>query len=125
MPELFIITGSNGAGKSSIGPEYLPVTKPPGIFPASYCAGIYIVPACLRPINIADNFYGNLEKLNEHYEIFQTVQIIDTSEAEHLVLAVLERQTCECSTSGNASFMVSEASALHHPKNPGGRAEVV
>jgi predicted ABC-type ATPase len=24
MPELFIITGSNGAGKSSIGPEYLP-----------------------------------------------------------------------------------------------------
>jgi predicted ABC-type ATPase len=26
MPELYIITGSNGAGKSSIGPEYLPVT---------------------------------------------------------------------------------------------------
>jgi hypothetical protein len=25
MPELYIITGSNGAGKSSIGPEYLPV----------------------------------------------------------------------------------------------------
>src|SRR5882672_10534176 len=24
MPELYIITGSNGAGKSSIGPEYLP-----------------------------------------------------------------------------------------------------
>jgi len=24
MPELFIITGSNGAGKSSIGPKYLP-----------------------------------------------------------------------------------------------------
>ena len=24
MPELFIITGSNGAGKSSIGPDYLP-----------------------------------------------------------------------------------------------------
>ena len=26
MPELYIITGSNGAGKSSIGPEYLPDT---------------------------------------------------------------------------------------------------
>jgi len=24
MPDLYIITGSNGAGKSSIGPEYLP-----------------------------------------------------------------------------------------------------
>ncbi len=35
-----------------------------------------------------DNFYGNLEKLNQHYEMFQSVQIIDTSEAEHIVLAV-------------------------------------
>lgn len=42
------------------------------------------------PRTVADNFYGNLEKLNQHYEMFQTVQIIDTSEAEHLVLAVLE-----------------------------------
>lgn len=24
MPDLFIITGSNGAGKSSVGPSYLP-----------------------------------------------------------------------------------------------------
>ena len=24
MPELHIITGSNGAGKSTVGPEYLP-----------------------------------------------------------------------------------------------------
>ena len=24
MPELYIVTGSNGAGKSSIGPDYLP-----------------------------------------------------------------------------------------------------
>lgn len=42
------------------------------------------------PRTVADNFYGNLEKLNEHYEMFQTVQIIDTSAAEHIVLAVLE-----------------------------------
>jgi predicted ABC-type ATPase len=25
MPDLYIITGSNGAGKSSIGPKYLPI----------------------------------------------------------------------------------------------------
>jgi predicted ABC-type ATPase len=25
MPELYIITGSNGAGKSTVGPDYLPV----------------------------------------------------------------------------------------------------
>ena len=25
MPDLYIITGSNGAGKSTIGPEYLPL----------------------------------------------------------------------------------------------------
>jgi predicted ABC-type ATPase len=25
MPELYIITGSNGAGKSSVGPDYLPL----------------------------------------------------------------------------------------------------
>jgi predicted ABC-type ATPase len=42
------------------------------------------------PRTVADNFYGNLEKLNQHYEMFQSVRIIDTSEAEHVVLAVLE-----------------------------------
>jgi predicted ABC-type ATPase len=40
------------------------------------------------PQTVEDNFYGNLEKLNQHYDLFQTVQIIDTSEAEHQVLAV-------------------------------------
>jgi predicted ABC-type ATPase len=43
------------------------------------------------PQTVADNFYGNLEKLNQHYSMFDTVQIIDTSESEHIVLAVLER----------------------------------
>ena len=37
---------------------------------------------------IADNFYGNLEKLNKYYTIFDSVQIIDTSEVEHVLLAV-------------------------------------
>ena len=41
------------------------------------------------PLTIADNFYGNLEKLDQHFGIFHSVHIIDTSEAEHLVLAML------------------------------------
>jgi len=178
MPELHIITGSNGAGKSSIGPEYLPthirqqgpvfdgdklfvekrkelwrtiksnkecsklayafVTEtfdrlvetalsgnqdfayeghftneatwdiPRQFRKAGY--SIHLIFLGLQdtalselrvvdrsqagghyvdPHTVADNFYGNLEKLNQHYEMFQTIQIIDTSEAEHLVLAVL------------------------------------
>jgi len=35
----------------------------------------------------ARNFYGNLEKLNKHYRIFDSVNIIDTSEIEHVLLA--------------------------------------
>ena len=179
MPELFIITGSNGAGKSSIGPEYLPnhIRQQGPIFdgdklfvekrkelwqnikshkecsklaytfvtetfdrlvetalsanqnfayeghftneatwdiPRQFRAAGYSIHLIflglqdtglselrvvdrsqagghyVDPRTVADNFYGNLEKLNEHYEMFQTVQIIDTSEAEHVVLAVLE-----------------------------------
>ena len=179
MPELFIITGSNGAGKSSVGPKYLPdhirqrgpvfdgdklfiekrkelwrtiksnkecsklayafVTETfdslvetalsrnqdfayeghftneatwdiPRQFRASGYS-IHLIFLGLKdtdfselrvidrsqagghyvdPRTVADNFYGNLEKLNEHYEMFQTVKIIDSSETEHLVLAVLE-----------------------------------
>lgn len=40
------------------------------------------------PITVASNFYGNLEKVNEYYPIFTTVQIVDTSETEHKVLCV-------------------------------------
>ncbi len=43
------------------------------------------------PLTVENNFYGNLEKLNQHYGLFQTVQIIDTSEAEHRVLVVLNQ----------------------------------
>jgi predicted ABC-type ATPase len=179
MPELFIITGSNGAGKSSIGPEYLParIRQQGPIFdgdklfiekrkelwqtikshkecnklayafvtetfdrlvetalsgnqdfayeghftneatwdiPRQFRAAGYSIHLIflglhdtalselrvvdrsqagghyVDPRTVADNFYGNLEKLNEHYGMFQTVQIIDTSEAEHVVLTVLE-----------------------------------
>ncbi|HEX9513242.1 MAG TPA: zeta toxin family protein [Puia sp.] len=179
MPELYIITGSNGAGKSSIGPDYLPthIRQQGPIFdgdklfvekrkelwrtikshkecsklayafvtetfdhlvetalaanqdfayeghftneatwdiPRQFRAAGYAIHLIflglqdtalselrvvdrsqagghyVDPQTVADNFYGNLKKLNQHYSLFQTVQIIDTSEAEHVVLAVFE-----------------------------------
>lgn len=41
----------------------------------------------VNPLTIADNFYGNLEKLNKHFALFDTLQIIDTSETRHIKLA--------------------------------------
>jgi predicted ABC-type ATPase len=179
MPDLYIITGSNGAGKSSIGPEYLPVhirqlgpvfdgdklftekrrelwksisshkecsklayafvtetfdklvetaltgnqdfayeghftNEATWDIPRRFRAAGYSIHLIflglqdtglselrvvdrskagghyVDPHTVSDNFYGNLEKLNEHYEMFQSVQIIDTSEAEHVVLTVVE-----------------------------------
>lgn len=179
MPELYIITGSNGAGKSSTGPEYLPprICEQGPIFdgdklfvekrneywklgikshkecwnlawafveetfdnrvaaaltnktdfayeghftneatwdiPRRFLAAGYSVHLIflglqdtalselrvidwsrigghyVDPLTIADNFYGNLENLDQHFGIFHSVHIMDTSEAEHLVLAVL------------------------------------
>jgi predicted ABC-type ATPase len=180
MPELFIITGSNGAGKSSIGPKYLPqsIREKGPVFDGDKlfvekrkelwrtikshkeCAklayefvtetfdrlveaaltvnqdfayeghftneatwdiprrfkeagyGIHLIFLGLKdtslselrvvdraqsgghyvdPRTVTNNFYGNLEKLNQHYAIFQTIQVIDTSEAEHVVLTVIEK----------------------------------
>lgn len=51
------------------------------------------------PVTISDNFYGNLQKLNEHYEMFDSVQIVDTSELEHKVLVVLKNGDVESSVS--------------------------
>ncbi|MBN9381107.1 MAG: zeta toxin family protein [Chitinophagaceae bacterium] len=179
MPELHIITGSNGAGKSSIGPTYLPshirqqgpifdgdklfvekrkefwrsgikshkecgklalafveeafdnkvetalATKTDFAYEGHFtneatwdiprrfrAAGysIHLIFLGLRdtglselrvvdrvqegghyvdPRTVSDNFYGNLEKLNLHYGMFHKAQIIDTSETEHQVLAIL------------------------------------
>ena len=180
MPELYIITGSNGAGKSTTGPKYLPARiiqqmpvfdgdklfvekrkelwrtiKSPkecnklayefvvetfdrlvevalakrldfayeGHFtneatwdiPRQFMAAGYRVHLIflglidtelsevrvsdrlqsgghyVDPVTIADNFYGNLEKLNKHYEVFRSAQIIDTSESEHTVLAIFDK----------------------------------
>ncbi len=38
------------------------------------------------PATVRDNFYGNLEKLNLHYTLADSLQIIDTSETEPIVL---------------------------------------
>lgn len=41
------------------------------------------------PLTIHGNYYGNLEKLNQHYGMFDTVQIVDSSEPEHVVLVTI------------------------------------
>jgi predicted ABC-type ATPase len=180
MPELYIITGSNGAGKSTVGPDYLPlhIQEQASVFDGDklfmqkrsefWNSGIKSHKECKKlalafveqrfdelveaalatrsdftyeghftneatwdipcrfkaagydihliffglintqrsemrvvarsqegghyvdPVTIADNFYGNLEKLDIHYAMFDSVQIIDTSEITHQVLAVLQ-----------------------------------
>ena len=42
------------------------------------------------PLTIANNFYGNLEQLNKHYKMFDLVNIIDTSETKHILLATFK-----------------------------------
>ncbi|PKF73973.1 zeta toxin family protein [Chryseobacterium sp. PMSZPI] len=42
------------------------------------------------PPTIATNFYGNLEKLDIHFPMFDTVDIYDTSGLEHIELAKIE-----------------------------------
>jgi predicted ABC-type ATPase len=183
MPELYIITGSNGAGKSSVGAEYLPhrILEQGPIFdgdnlfvekrneywksdikshkecrnlvwafveetfdnrvaaaltnrtdfayeghftneatwdiPRRFLAASYSVQLLflglqdtalselrvidrsrigghyVDPLTAADNFYGNLAKLDQHFGLFHSVHIIDASESEHLVLAVLSLGT--------------------------------
>jgi len=46
------------------------------------------------PLTLVQNFYGNLEKLDKYYSIFDSVQIIDTSSIEHIGLAILKNGKC-------------------------------
>lgn len=46
------------------------------------------------PSTIKDNFYGNLEKLDEYFEMFDSVTLIDTSGIEHIGLAVVKNASC-------------------------------
>jgi predicted ABC-type ATPase len=41
------------------------------------------------PDTIASNFYGNLEKLNKHFAMFDHLEIIDSSGVEHKVLCII------------------------------------
>lgn len=51
------------------------------------------------PITIADNFYGNLEKLNKHFKMFDSIHVIDTSEIEHILLAAFANGILEFAVS--------------------------
>jgi predicted ABC-type ATPase len=182
MPLLYIITGSNGAGKSSIGPDYVPEHLSDAIFDGDklfmqkrsefWQNGIKshkeckklaaevvqttfdrLVEIALRnnidfayeghftndatwgipqkfkeagydihliffgltdialsetrvigrakegghyvdPLTLSSNFYGNLEKLDKYFSIFDSVTLIDTSAFEHIGLAIMERGVC-------------------------------
>lgn len=178
MPELIIITGSNGAGKSSIGPDYVPIKLRNSIFDGDklfvekrkeiWTSGIRSQKECrnrafeivvdtfeklvedsinknvdfvyeghftneatwdvprkfkaagykihliffgltdvllsetrvigrtlegghyVDPITVQSNFYGNLEKVDKYYSLFDSVRIFDTSGVEHLELAIFK-----------------------------------
>ncbi|MFZ6024713.1 MAG: hypothetical protein ACOYVG_09725 [Bacteroidota bacterium] len=49
------------------------------------------------PQTLSANFYGNLEKLDKYFMIFNSVTIIDTSGIEHIGLAVLKKGICTSS----------------------------
>ncbi|MFY8187121.1 MAG: zeta toxin family protein [Flavobacterium sp.] len=42
------------------------------------------------PFTVRSNFYGNLEKLDKYYLLFDSVRIFDTSGIEHIELAKLK-----------------------------------
>ena len=42
------------------------------------------------PFTIQSNFYGNLEKVDKYYSLFDSVRIFDTSSIEHIELAKLK-----------------------------------
>lgn len=174
MPVLYIITGANGAGKSSIGPEYIPIDLRESIFDGDklfmqkrkefWDNGIRHHKECKKlaaeiventfdelvdsslnnftdfayeghftnhatwdipkrfktagyeinliffgltdislsetrvvgrthegghyvdPLTIQSNFYGNLQKLDLYFDIFDSVDIYDTSTTEHIQL---------------------------------------
>jgi len=41
------------------------------------------------PFTLTSNFLGNLEKLDKHFQMFNSITIIDTSGIEHIGLAIL------------------------------------
>mgnify|MGYP001361035103 CR=1 FL=1 len=182
MPLLYIITGSNGAGKSSVGPDYIPTHLRDSIFDGDklfmqkrsefWINGIKSHKECKKlaaevvettfdnlvasalkdntdfayeghftndatwsiprkfkesgykihliffgltdtalsetrvigrakegghyvdPFTLSSNFYGNLEKLDKYFNIFDSVTLVDTSGIEHVGLAVIKKGKC-------------------------------
>jgi predicted ABC-type ATPase len=182
MPVLYIITGSNGAGKSSVGSNYVPAHLRESVFDGDkllmrksgeyWVSGIKSHKECKRlaaefvdetfyslvasslqartdfayeghftndaswniprqyrdngykihliffgladvtlsetrviarakegghnvdPLTLRNNFYGNLEKLDKYFSIFDTVTIVDTSGIEHYCLVILKKGRC-------------------------------
>lgn len=182
MPLLYIITGSNGAGKSSVGPNYIPTHLRSSIFDGDkvfmnkrsefWVNGIKSHKECKKlaaefvqttfdtlvatslkdnndfayeghftndatwdipkkfkdsgykihliffgltnttlseirvigrteegghyvdPVTLSSNFYGNLDKLDKYFAIFDSVTLIDTSGIEHVGLAVIKKGKC-------------------------------
>lgn len=171
MPVLIIITGSNGAGKSSIGPDYIPSKLRNSIFDGDklfmekkseiWASGVRSHKECrnqafeklvedsinnnsdfvyeghftneatwdvpkkfkaagykihliffgltdtalsetrvigranegghyVDPFTVQSNFYGNLEKVDKYYSLFDSVRIFDTSGIEHIELVKLK-----------------------------------
>lgn len=178
MPVLIIITGSNGAGKSSIGPDYIPSKLRDSIFDGDklfmekkseiWASGVRSHKECrnqafeivvetfeklvedsiknntdfvyeghftneatwdvpkkfkaagykihliffgltdtalsetrvigrthegghyVDPFTVQSNFYGNLEKVDKYYSLFDSVKIFDTSGVEHIELVKLK-----------------------------------
>lgn len=41
----------------------------------------------INPLEVEAIFFGNLEKMNQHFTMFDSVQIIDTSRSAHIALA--------------------------------------
>ena len=51
--------------------------------------------------DIENNFYGNLQMLNEHYQLLDHLQIVDTSEFIPKPLAAFKKNALVYSTSRN------------------------
>lgn len=43
------------------------------------------------PLTLSSNYYGNMEKLNLYYAMFDTVQVVDSSEPDSLPIVFLEK----------------------------------
>jgi predicted ABC-type ATPase len=46
------------------------------------------------PITLSSNFYGNLDKLDKYFAIFDSVTLVDTSGIEHIGLAIIKKGKC-------------------------------